>query len=320
MNSGSESGAGSDSESESTNSGSRVGQDRKKKGPALNVNERRTRRGVYAIVQEQDDESDESDDDESNMPLAGAKDVPTDGEIELEAGTEVSSGLTSLSSTRSSSNPCVSSSIAPLSSISSLSSLSSSGAKQAISKSAPSTPFRSIISTRRQKAQTAGDTISEKIAQQSVTPPPAGATASPAESPKRLTRSSASLTLSATSVKLYKKRNGSSASTPAATPSKREKVKKEELETRVLRTRLSSLPNPPDVPKTVLAKPEIPKGPDGKPLPICGTCSSILPVISVDSKVVWGLGIEMIPRKGKKRKQQECPRSVSSIRWPVLVT
>src|ERR1700722_13012660 len=38
----------------------------------VNLNERRTRRGVYAIVQEEDDDSEESDGDEGDVPLANA--------------------------------------------------------------------------------------------------------------------------------------------------------------------------------------------------------------------------------------------------------
>ncbi|KAG2339733.1 hypothetical protein BDR05DRAFT_891128 [Suillus weaverae] len=81
---------------------------------------------------------------------------------------------------------------------------------------------------------------------------------------------------------------------------------KEESEARVLRARPSvvgeklDLAGPP--------KGEVPRGSDGRPLPLCVTCSNVLPVISVDSKVVWGLNLDS-PRKGKKSKQrQECPR------------
>ena len=54
-----------------------------------NVNERRTRRGVYAIIQEQDDDSDESDDEEKegDKPLANASDV---AEVDMDVGGESS--------------------------------------------------------------------------------------------------------------------------------------------------------------------------------------------------------------------------------------
>ena len=54
-----------------------------------------------------------------------------------------------------------------------------------------------------------------------------------------------------------------------------------------------------------------PVGPDGKPLPTCVTCHNVLPMISVDNQIVWGLNIDTTPRRGKKRKEpQECPRYV----------
>lgn len=52
-------------------------------------------------------------------------------------------------------------------------------------------------------------------------------------------------------------------------------------------------------------------GPDGQPLPTCVTCHNVLPMISVDNQIVWGLNIDTTPRRGKKRKEpQECPRYV----------
>lgn len=80
-------------------------------------------------------------------------------------------------------------------------------------------------------------------------------------------------------------------------------VKKEEVDTRVLRTRPSVAVQ--ETPKES-PKPDIPLGPDGKPLPTCTTCSNVLPLIAVDSKVVWGLGAE-VSRK-KKNVKQDCPR------------
>ena len=52
-------------------------------------------------------------------------------------------------------------------------------------------------------------------------------------------------------------------------------------------------------------------GPDGQPLPTCVTCHNVLPMISVDNQIVWGLNFDTTPRRGKKRKEpQECPRYV----------
>lgn len=64
-----------------------------------------------------------------------------------------------------------------------------------------------------------------------------------------------------------------------------------------------------------------PLGPDGKPLPLCGTCKSVLPIISVGKDgIVWGGGptfADASPKgkskKGKakeKAKKIDCPRFV----------
>jgi histone-lysine N-methyltransferase SUV420H len=250
-------------------------------------------------VQEEDDDSDESDGDESNLPLIGAADL--DVEIELEPEL---SNLSSLSSSRCSSNPrAVPSSTTP----------SSSNDK---SSSNPATPFKSIISTRRQKAMAvspSGD------AQQLVTPPLTDDSASLADTsvsyPKRITRSSAS----ASPAKIVKNngRGEKSPFSPSRTPSKDKNKEKEkdvkvkgEPEMRILRARPPLPPNPADAPKAPSGKPEVPRDADGKLLPTCITCSSILPVISVDSKVVWGLELEGTTRKGKRRMIWDCPRFV----------
>jgi histone-lysine N-methyltransferase SUV420H len=304
---------------------------------ALNLNERRTRRGVYAIIQEEDDESDESDEDETNMPLAEATDVPKDEEIELEADANSPSPLTSLSSSRSSSK-------LPLDSKPGLltpdpdsveSSPSSQKSKPTSSESASSpnrnrsSPFMSIISTRRQKALAAG--VSNSSAKQVVTPPLTDDTASLADAStstlKRTTRSSVVSSVASNSTQNVVKAKETLPPRPSPsddTGKEKEKVKprrvNDEPETRILRARPSAS-TPSEYPKAAGDRKEIPRGCDGKPLPTCSTCSNILPVISVDSKVVWGLGVECSPRKGKKQKEQDCPRSVkrSSTFPPVPV-
>jgi [histone H4]-N-methyl-L-lysine20 N-methyltransferase len=83
----------------------------------------------------------------------------------------------------------------------------------------------------------------------------------------------------------------------------------DEPEARTLRTRLLTAAATQSDLTQRPAKPAIPRGLDGKPLPICSTCSNILPVISVDSKVIWGL--DLTPTKARKRKEKrECPRCV----------
>lgn len=48
-------------------------------------------------------------------------------------------------------------------------------------------------------------------------------------------------------------------------------------------------------------------GKDGKPLPICVTCEKVLPVISIDSKVVWGV-FDGSARGKSKEVDLYCPR------------
>jgi histone-lysine N-methyltransferase SUV420H len=298
--------------------------------PNLNMNERRTRRGVYAVLTKKEDESDESEDeDDNNVPLADAKDIPGDGEIELTMEIDTASELTSLtpsvapSAAAQSSPPLMTptpDSLRLPSYSSSLSSLSSTGDSLPTPRKrngSSSSPYRSIISTRRQKAKESETNVIE-INQQLVTPPLD--VASPPETSsagaKRVTRSVSSLRLSAR--KNTDKGKGKEVSTPISTPVKNRKgagkedikIKKEETEPRTLRGR----PSTANIVETAKEPPpprEVPRGPDGKPLPLCATCSNVLPVISVDSKVVWGLGIESSPRK--KKNKQDCPRFVLNI-------
>lgn len=261
------------------------------------------------------------------MPLADATDVPTEGEIELQNEVEVASELTSLTSSRAASNVDQAQSIsAPLTNGSELTSLSRSTSLLSSLSSLPdlaptspqsnkSTPFRSIISTRRQKAKEAATSASASNVQL-VSPPLTDDTVSVVEHPstpsKRLTRSVSSLV---TYGKNGRKRKGKASSLSTPTPKsdkgkgKEEvKVKKEETEPRIVRGRPSLPANPSETTKETAPVREIPKGPDGKPLPICATCSNVLPLIHVDSKVVWGSEVDS-PSKSKK-KRQDCPRWV----------
>jgi [histone H4]-N-methyl-L-lysine20 N-methyltransferase len=283
--------------------------------PVVNVNERRTRRGVYAISKPREDDSDtnQDDEDDNKIPLADAQDVPADGEIELTAEIDTGSELTSLAPSILPSDGGASPAkdltpgvMTPARSLgisrssSSLTDLSSSS--NGTPKSSQSTPFRSIISTRRQKARAA-----EEIADETSLPDKASSTTSVEPSPKRLTRSVSSLILS------DKKGKGRSSQTPCSTPSSSKmstpaakndlSIKKEEHDSRVLRTRLPVAIAEGSVPKS-----DVPIGRDGKPLPTCSTCSNVLPLISVDSQVVWGLSLDV--GKKKANQKQDCPRCV----------
>ncbi|KAG7098649.1 hypothetical protein E1B28_000565 [Marasmius oreades] len=283
-----------------------------------NLDERRTRRGVYAVMNKEEDLSDESENEEENiLPLAGAPDIPAAVEIELAA--EVGSELTSLSSSTPLSDviQLIASTSSASRSTSSLSSLSSSvsAVEENTTLSTPqsnsSTPYRSIISTRLQKAQQDSPLTASPSRNRSTS--------------KRATRS--------TSIQLYPSKGKGKAkavetpshslpSTPVRLDKGKEKegsikIKKEEVEIRVLRTKPSVSSSHQDDQRNISSRPQgVPKGPDGKPLPLCMTCKNVLPVISVDSKVVWGLGMEK-----KKKLKQECPRCMRHMAiygqpWP----
>lgn len=238
------------------------------------------------------------------MPLAGAQGIHIDHEL------DTSSELTSLPTSQANSPlRSTTSTLTPLSgrglstSSSRLTSLSSLSPDVGLSSSRKSTPSQSV-STGRQT----NEIISVSSRQ--------GSSLSVAPSQvRRSARVSSSLVPSnrLASIKGKEKALVTPASTPASlrTPATGEvTVKKEEVEPRVLRIRPSA-PSLLDSAKEAPSKKELPRGPDGKLLPTCATCSNVLPVISVDHKVVWGLGPES--KKGKKQKQ-DCPRLVDLFR------
>uniref|UniRef100_A0A8H7Y7A8 SET domain-containing protein n=1 Tax=Psilocybe cubensis TaxID=181762 RepID=A0A8H7Y7A8_PSICU len=319
----SSSSSGSDSDSDSDSSTSSSDSETEAPKPILNMNERRTRRGVYAITKPDSDSSDDSDneeDDDDKVPLANAKDIPSDGEIELTAEIDSGSDLTSLAPSNSASpgKRSAAGSMTPARGVgsrssSSLTELTSSTGRSITPKSTVSTPFRSIIATRRQKVTNL----------KSTTP---GSSVEP--SPKRITRSVSSQMLSEKRGK--GKGKGKATPTPVATPKSGRaskssgkdevKIKKEDVEPRVLRTRQSFVV--PDPVKETPPEPVVPRGPDGRPLPTCSTCSNVLPLIAVDSKVVWGLGIEA--SRKKKNDKHDCPRclrhfAIYQQKWPCRV-
>ena len=270
----------SDSDTDSTSSSS----DSDSEPPDVNVNERRTRRGVYAILQK----GTEHDSDESDEDAEDSEKVAIELSVEVDAGTSASGTPQGIQSQPS---PATANSTSITRSLSSLSSLSSDAPEKPGSIETRITPFRSIIATRRQKAREEAKNTKSQSA----------TTETSSCGPQRtMTRSSSHTS----------ERGGGreKMSTPKRTGDSKEevRVKKEEVEPRNLRARPSAT-QLTDSAKVVPTK-EVPRGPDGKPLPLCVTCSNVLPVISVDSKVVWGLGLESSPKK--KKLKSECPRLV----------
>jgi histone-lysine N-methyltransferase SUV420H len=276
----------SDSDTDSTSSSS----DSDSEPPDVNINERRTRRGVYAILQKgTEHDTDESDEEDSEK-------VAIELSVEVDAGTSVSATPQGIQS-QPSPSPATANSASITRSLSSLSSLSSDAPEKSGNVETRITPFRSIIATRRQKARAEAKNTKSQSAPSETS----------SRGPQRtMTRSSSHTSergggrekMSTPTASHISKRTGDS--------KEEVKVKKEEVEPRNLRARPSAT-QLTDSAKVVPTK-EVPRGPDGKPLPLCVTCSNVLPVISVNSKVVWGLGLENSSKK--KKLKSECPRLV----------
>lgn len=295
----------SDSDSDASSTSSSSESDTEK--VVLNLNERRTRRGVYAVSKPASDSSDESDEgeDDDTKPLADAADIPADGEIELTAvgsnGTppiHSSNGMTSTD--RHSSTPL--SILGP-----SLTEPTSSSIGPSSTTSDHSTPFRSIISTRSQKAKETTNASSTS------TPLKESSRSGSVGTPSRLTRSVSLLQLSERA-----KAKAKASPAPSLGSSKQSRAsgkgermgKNEDGDPRPARTRSDAVK---ETPKTA----EVPRGPDGKPLPTCMTCSNVLPLISMDFKVVWGLETG----KRDKNTKRDCPRclrhiAIYEVSWP----
>ncbi|KAH9942247.1 uncharacterized protein BXZ73DRAFT_97665 [Epithele typhae] len=286
---------------------------------AVNINERRTRRGVYAVLKKESAGSDaEVDGDADRDVVSEVPVVPPNGL------------LTPHTETPPAESRPVSAASTPR-------------------KATPPKTF--IISTRAQKARAASElesisaagkgktrtttSRSASGARQLETPPLTSDNGSVAEGPSR--RSSTRLRARGDTAAP----SGSRVQTPV--PDRKGKTpasgcqstvdvadikgkgrEDPDMEGRSLRKR-------PTIPSLVEAaavaaakKPQDgPRGVDGKLLPTCTTCKNVLPVISVEDKVVWNGAPEKTGKRGRPKKQvnQECPRcmrhyAIYAVRWP----
>ena len=227
--------------------------------------------------------------------------------------------------------------------------------KTARSRSSTVVPFKSVIATRAQKAREASttstsralrerdrdseDARSRSAVRQLVTPPLTSDSNTPSASNSvrsssrirtRPPLASASASVSGSGVGVGNAvRDVSSSRRSTPLPDRKGKSRatesvsdlrdmdKDEPDVRHLRPRA---PVPVyDQHGMSLKKPlDAPRGLDGKPLPTCITCGSVLPVISVDSKVVWGLALGRTGKRGRPKKnlQVECPRFASFFSLP----
>ncbi|KAI0364456.1 hypothetical protein BV20DRAFT_956282 [Pilatotrama ljubarskyi] len=295
---------------------------------AVNVNERRTRRGVYAVLPEE--EQDDGD--------------GTDAELEVEA--EPDSDLTSLPLSSSSGAVGPSKLTGLLTPDTETLPADSRPASAASTprKATPVTEF--VISTRAQKARAASEleSISEKgkgkgseasrsasAVRQLETPPLTSDNGSVAEGQSRRsssrlrTRGDAASSASRLSTPMHDNKGVPSApsSTADVADLKGKGREDPEMEGRSLRRR-AFVPAAGEIQSASVKKPgDGPRGVDGRPLPTCVTCKNVLPVISVDHQVVWGLALGRTGKRGRPRKNAniECPRcmrhfAIYAVKWP----
>ena len=303
----------------------------------MNVNERRTRRGVYAVLpDEEEDAADGSD-----------ADVEAEPDAEPDATSELTSAPRSSSTGPAIAGPSKHDTglLTPETETLPAESCSASAASTP-RKATPAPAF--IISTRAQKARAASEaaSVSASISaaivdkgkgkaratsssrsasavRQLETPPLTSDNGSVTEGPSLRTssrlraRGDAASSASRVSTPMPSDRKGkgpASAHDSIADPVDIKGKGKEdpEMEGRSLRRR-PVIPAPIDALAAVAKRPQDgPRGVDGKLLPTCMTCYSVLPVISVEDKVVWNGLPEKTGKRGRPRKQvnQECPRCV----------
>ncbi|KAI9463622.1 hypothetical protein BJY52DRAFT_925403 [Lactarius psammicola] len=306
--------------------------------PVVNVNERRTRRGVYAVLKESDAEPAEDLDpaDTESATPGGETPRAIDLVLEVEAPeTEpdaVSSGLTSLPPSRASLVPPVAigglatpdpdtASAASTSTLHRLPSIKPGGPSTSTSP-APSaarsvTPaFEPIITTRLQKKARA---LQQQ--QQLVTPPLSEDTVSIAESasaPAHSTRSASRgkgkgvATVQPERVLRGRSalRGGSIGAPPSSKSTSKAKTKVTEDVARDKGKGKAPAQEELDTDKTNASDLAV---------PTCVTCLSVLPIIALDRTIVYG-DFDNATGKGKKEKR-ECPRclrhyAIYELPWP----
>ena len=301
--------------------------------PAVNVNERRTRRGVYAVLKESDGEPAEDTEAEPESTTHGGEtpcaiDLALEVEVTEAEPDAMSTGPTSLPPSRSSLIPPLliggsglatpepdSASAASGSALSRRRSIKpcelSASASPAPTVARSVTPvFEPIITTRLQKR---ARELQQQGQQQLVTPPLSEDTASVAESasaPARSTRAAsrgkgkgiATGELDRVLRGRPALRSGSVGSLPlsasTSTPKQKTKAVEEGTQNKDKGKGKASVRE-----KTESGK----KGKASDPaVPTCVTCLSVLPIISLDRMIVYG---DFDNGKGKKEKR-ECPRCV----------
>ena len=303
--------------------------------PAVNINERRTRRGVYAVLKESDGEPAEDTEAEPESTTPGGEtpcaiDLALEVEVTETEPDAMSAGPTSLPPSRSSLIPPLPIGGSGLVTPEPDSVLAASGSALSrrrsikpceLSASASPAPtvarsvtpvFEPIITTRLQKK---ARELQQQEQQQLVTPPLSEDTASVAESasaPARSTRSASrgkgkGLATGELDRVLRGRpalRSGSVGSLPlsASTSTSKQKTKVVEEGTRNKDKGKGKASVPEKTDTSKKGKPSDPA------VPTCVTCLNVLPIISLDRMIVYG-DFDNTSGKGKKEKR-ECPRCV----------
>ncbi|KAH8828156.1 hypothetical protein DL96DRAFT_1602017 [Flagelloscypha sp. PMI_526] len=239
------------------------------------VNERRTRRGVYATTKPEDEEPDCGNDDSPSAPTTSTA-TPR-----LRRTVAGPSSATPLSSRAVSASPLTS-----------------------VTESSSGTPFRSIITTRRQIVRRSAQLPTPPLTQSSSISSSCDTTSAPRRTSARA------------AAKVTAKASVNVAANPTVVLAKSASIVNKAKEQKGK----FKAPQPSPAAAAPPPPPPVPRGPDGKPLPVCSTCKSILPLISVESEVVWGLEFD-----GKRKQQQDCPRCLRHIAiyghpWPTRVS
>lgn len=288
----------------------------------LNCNERRTRRGVYAVMPEAsasgEMELDKTADAEAR-PASSAS-VPTSAVHDLGLMTpEPDNEPRGRALHKGKGRATPSAPIAPV------------PRKATPGTSSVAAPFKSVISTRAQKAREAsleasasartsrapsktvtGRSVSA-ARQQLITPPLTNDSAATSVRSSSRLRSAgdtaSSVTASSRVSTPVRDKKGKGRATASVSDARDRDLETHEPEARHLRPRASATVfNPLTLSKK--KQDDAPRGLDGKPLPMCATCHNILPVISVDYEVVWGLSIGRTGKRGRPKKDvaTDCPR------------
>ena len=289
---------------------------------AVNINERRTRRGVYAVLPDEEDDTSDEDGEDDGKPTSLRR---SRSPGPRQAGPSKDTGLLTPDSETLAAESC------------------SASVTSTPRKATPATTTF-IISTRAQKARAASElgsvsasgprlekgkaratsSRSASAVRQLETPPLTSDNGSVADGPSR--RSSSRLRargelaptprVNTPLPDLKGKTPASAQHSTADTADLKGKAKEDpETEGRILRRR-PALPDQLVEAVSAMKKPQDgPRGVDGKLLPTCMTCKNVLPIISVEDKVVWNGAPEKTGKRGRPRKpvNQECPRCVVSI-------